>query len=61
MNFMRGVRWLLHCLWEQAHATVSKQSNVGGHGVAFEEVRTMRKNATQEELSTDWEATMQDG
>ena len=45
----------------QAYATIPKQPNVSGHGVASEEVRAMNNPATQEELSTDWEATMQDG
>ena len=57
---MSGVRWLLLWFWEP-HATIPKQPNVGGHGVASEKVRTMKKNATQEELFTDWEVTMQDG
>ena len=41
----------------QALATVPKQPNVNGHGVASEDVRTMNKPATGEELSTEWEAT----
>ena len=49
------------CSGKQAHATIPKQPNVGGHGVASEELRTMYNPATHEALSTDWEATMQDG
>ena len=39
----------------QAYATIPKQPNVSGHGVASEEARAMNNPATQEELSTDWE------
>ena len=45
----------------QPHATIPKHPNVGGHSVASEKVRTMKKTGTQEELSTDWEVTMPDG
>ena len=45
----------------QAHATIPKQPNVGGRGVASEDVRTMNNPATQKELSANKKATMQDG